>query len=166
MQLTQQLKPNDHRQRRAFANSAIEQLEIDPDFGRNIMFSNEAYFWLSGLLTSKIAEFGVTKTHRRCMRSHYIPKKLLFFRRRRSGIYSQRQAIQGHDKRFFWPAVDGINLRNMWFQQYGATCHTARDTLTLLHEKFEGSVISRNGDVNWPPRSCDLTSLDFFSGAF
>ena len=23
-------------------------------------------------------------------------------------------------------------------------------------------VISRNGDCNWPPRSCDLTSLDSF----
>ena len=23
-------------------------------------------------------------------------------------------------------------------------------------------MISRNGDYNWPPRSCDLTLLDFF----
>ncbi|KYN09543.1 hypothetical protein ALC57_18330 [Trachymyrmex cornetzi] len=29
-------------------------------------------------------------------------------------------------------------------------------------EQFEGMVISRGGDVNWPPRSCDLTPLDFF----
>ena len=32
----------------------------------------------------------------------------------------------------------------------------------LLHEKFPGRVIFRNGDYNWPPRSCDLTPLDFF----
>ena len=49
---------------------------------------------------------------------------------------------------FLWPIVGGMNLRNTWFQQDGATCHTAHDTVALLHEKFEGSVISRNGDVN------------------
>lgn len=27
---------------------------------------------------------------------------------------------------------------------------------------FENRIISRNGDVNWPPRSCDLTPLDYF----
>ena len=37
--------------------------------------------------------------------------------------------------------------------------HTA--TMDILHKRFEGMVISR-GDVNWPPRSCDLTPLDFF----
>ena len=31
----------------------------------------------------------------------------------------------------------------------------------LLREKFPGRVISRNGDQNWPPRSCDLTQCNF-----
>lgn len=35
-------------------------------------------------------------------------------------------------------------------------------TMDILHERFEGMVISRRGDVNWPPRSCDLTPLDYF----
>jgi len=34
--------------------------------------------------------------------------------------------------------------------------------MDILHERFEGMVISRGGDMNWPPRSCDLTPLDFF----
>ena len=44
----------------------------------------------------------------------------------------------------------------------GATSHTARETIQLLHKKFPGRVLSRSGDQNWPPRSCDLTPLDFF----
>ena len=28
--------------------------------------------------------------------------------------------------------------------------------------KSPGRVISRSGDYHWPPRSCDLTRLDFF----
>ncbi|GFY42923.1 putative DD41D transposase [Trichonephila inaurata madagascariensis] len=41
-------------------------------------------------------------------------------------------------------------------------CHTAHDTIDLLKNKFDERVISRNRPVDWPPRSCDLTALDFF----
>ena len=50
----------------------------------------------------------------------------------------------------------------MWFQQDGATSHTARVTIDLLNVKFGERVISRNGPVEWPPHSFDLTPLDFF----
>ncbi|GFU56533.1 uncharacterized protein TNCV_2773141 [Trichonephila clavipes] len=50
----------------------------------------------------------------------------------------------------------------LWFQQDGATCHTARATIDLLKDTFGDRLISRFGPVNWPPRSCDLTQLDFF----
>ena len=53
-------------------------------------------------------------------------------------------------------------MNDMWFQQDGATIHTARITIDLLKDKFGGRVILRNGPVEWPPRSCDLTLLDFF----
>jgi hypothetical protein len=32
----------------------------------------------------------------------------------------------------------------------------------LLHEKFEGRLLSRSGNQNWPPRSCVPTPIDFF----
>jgi len=44
----------------------------------------------------------------------------------------------------------------------GATCHTSNETIAILQEKFPNRVISLRGDHNWPPRSCDLTPLDFF----
>ncbi|GFW73852.1 uncharacterized protein TNCV_48411 [Trichonephila clavipes] len=50
----------------------------------------------------------------------------------------------------------------LWFQQDGATCHTARATINLLKDTFGDRLISRFGPVNWPPRSCDLTPLDYF----
>ncbi|GFU84031.1 hypothetical protein TNCV_4345751 [Trichonephila clavipes] len=43
-----------------------------------------------------------------------------------------------------------------------ATCHTARATIDLLKDTFGDRLISRFGPVNWPPRSCDLTPLDYF----
>lgn len=30
----------------------------------------------------------------------------------------------------------------------------ANDTIQLLRQVFGGQKFSRNGDVNWPPRSC------------
>ncbi|GFT69742.1 transposable element Tc3 transposase [Trichonephila clavipes] len=50
----------------------------------------------------------------------------------------------------------------LWFQQDGATCYTARATIDLLKDTFGDRLISRFGPVNWPPRSCDLTPLDYF----
>ena len=53
-------------------------------------------------------------------------------------------------------------MDDILFQQDGATCHTAKVTIDLLHTLSENRIIRRNSDVNWPPRSCDLTPLDCF----
>ncbi|KZC06926.1 hypothetical protein WN55_08161, partial [Dufourea novaeangliae] len=36
----------------------------------------------------------------------------------------------------------------------------------LLQTKFPGRVIFRLRDQNWPPKSCDLTCLDYFLWGF
>ncbi|GFX30827.1 uncharacterized protein TNCV_657131 [Trichonephila clavipes] len=54
------------------------------------------------------------------------------------------------------------DVQELWFQKDGATCHTARATIDLLKDTFGDRLISRFGPVNWPPRSCDLTPLDYF----
>ncbi|GFV87872.1 putative transposable element [Trichonephila clavipes] len=38
----------------------------------------------------------------------------------------------------------------------------ARATIDLLKQKFGDRLISRFAPVNWSPRSCDLTPLDYF----
>ena len=50
-------------------------------------------------------------------------------------------------------AIEEYDLKNIWFQQDDATSHTTRANMALLQEKFPGRVISRRGDINWPPRS-------------
>ncbi|GFU30594.1 hypothetical protein TNCV_481601 [Trichonephila clavipes] len=45
---------------------------------------------------------------------------------------------------------------------YVATCYTARATIDLLKDTSSDRLISRFGPMNWPPRSCDLTPLDYF----
>ncbi|GFX09597.1 transposable element Tc3 transposase [Trichonephila clavipes] len=63
---------------------------------------------------------------------------------------------------FFIPELNNHDVQELWFHQDGATCHTARATIDLLKDTFGDRLISRFGPVNWPPRSCDLTPLDYF----
>ncbi|GFU52049.1 putative LOC100569746 [Trichonephila clavipes] len=63
---------------------------------------------------------------------------------------------------FFIPELNKHDVQELWFQQDGATCHTARATIDLLKDTFGDRLISRFGPVNWPPRSCDLTPLNYF----
>lgn len=50
----------------------------------------------------------------------------------------------------------------LWFQQDGATSHTARSVLNFLRDNFPDRLISRFGDFSWPSRSPDLTAPDYF----
>ncbi|GFT35147.1 putative DD41D transposase [Trichonephila clavipes] len=63
---------------------------------------------------------------------------------------------------FFIPELNNHDIQELWFQQDGATCHTSRATIDLLKDTFGDRLFSRFGPVNWPPRSCDLTPLDYF----
>ncbi|GFS95974.1 uncharacterized protein TNCV_4277621 [Trichonephila clavipes] len=63
---------------------------------------------------------------------------------------------------FFISELNNHDVQELWFQQDGATCHTARATIDLLKDTFGDRLISRFGSVNWPPRSCDLKPLDYF----
>ncbi|GFV43006.1 hypothetical protein TNCV_3680311 [Trichonephila clavipes] len=60
---------------------------------------------------------------------------------------------------FFIPELNNHDVQELWFQQDGATCHTARATIDLLKDTFGDRLISRFGPVNWPPRSCDLLAI-------
>ena len=50
--------------------------------------------------------------------------------------------------RFLIPEIEARNLHDIWFQQDGATCHTAPETMDLLHSRFGEQFISRLGPVD------------------
>ena len=63
---------------------------------------------------------------------------------------------------FLFTKTEEEDIGNIWFQQDSATFHTAEATLDVLRPVFEDHIISRKADVVWPPRSCDLTPLDYY----
>ncbi|XP_014467255.1 PREDICTED: uncharacterized protein LOC106740582 [Dinoponera quadriceps] len=54
------------------------------------------------------------------------------------------------------------NLGEIWFQQDGATAHTARISMAKLRQMFPTRLVSLRGDLGWPARSPDLSICDFF----
>lgn len=54
------------------------------------------------------------------------------------------------------------DLGDIWFQQDGATSHTARISMTKLRQMFTARLVSLRGDVGWHACSPDLSPCDFF----
>jgi len=56
----------------------------------------------------------------------------------------------------------GVRLDEMYFQQDGAPAHRHGASLHFLRQHFGNNLISLNTNFEWPPRSPDLTPLDYF----
>ncbi|GFW43328.1 uncharacterized protein TNCV_2923761 [Trichonephila clavipes] len=127
--------------------------------------------------TNKTAAFGVKLIHK-CMSKHrYIQKKLTVWCALWAGGIIRPYFFkndEGHNvtvngdryramvTNFFIPELNSHDIQELWFQQDGATCHTARATIELLKDTLDDHLISRFGPVNWSSRSSDLTPLDYF----
>lgn len=176
MQLTQQLKVADHQKRRQFVDWVLRKRQEDDSFAQNIIFSDEAHFLLNGFVNKQNCRIWGSENPRvineREMYAQRVTVWCGFWSGGVIGPYffedQEGRAVTVNGDRyrtmireFLWPHLDGMNTDELWFQQDGATCHAARETIALLRERFQDRVISRNSDHQWPPRSCDLTPCDF-----
>lgn len=56
----------------------------------------------------------------------------------------------------------GMDVGDIWFQQDGAPPHWSRAVRNQLNQMFPQRWIGRGGPTNMPPRSPDLTVMDYF----
>ena len=63
---------------------------------------------------------------------------------------------------FLFAIIKEEDISNIWLQQDGAKCHTAKVILDVLRSVFEDRIISSRVNVVWSPRSCDLPPLDYY----
>lgn len=177
VQLMQGLKETDYHKRLQFANWFLEKASAGDTFLSNLIVSDEASFYLSGTVNKQNTrlwgnenpkEFQETKKFSphvtawfALTKGHVIGP---FFFEDEDGqtttVTAQRYVNML--KTFFLPLLrrKRYALRRMFFQHDNATSHTAQITLEYLGTLFDKDhVISKN---LWPPRSPDLTPLDFF----
>ncbi|GFX78092.1 uncharacterized protein TNCV_972461 [Trichonephila clavipes] len=168
---------NDHQTRRRFVEWAQNEIAVVPDFHKRILFSDEAHFWLNGYVNKQNCRIWREADPQVYVETLLHPEKLtVWCALWAGGIIGPYffKNDEGHNvpvngdryramiTNFFIPELNNHDVQELWFQQDGATCHTARATIDLLKDTFGDRLISRFGPVNWPPRSCDLTPLDYF----
>ncbi|KAA3669773.1 uncharacterized protein DEA37_0011453 [Paragonimus westermani] len=167
IKLLQALDPADYPQRLAFAQwiqGNINKLD-------NIIWSDEAYFSMDGIVNRHNCVIWAYENPRAIQSSSLHPEKLCVW----IG-FSSRHKIQP----FFFPATINQNnyaamltdhvfpqlprrSRTTIFQHDGAPPHYALSVRNILAEKFdENHVIGRGFGVPWPPRSPDLSPLDYY----
>ncbi|GFT96332.1 uncharacterized protein TNCV_2081871 [Trichonephila clavipes] len=168
---------NDHQARLRFVEWAQNEIAVAPDFHKRIFFSDEAHFWLNGYVNKQTCRIWSEANPQVYVETPLHPEKLTVWSALWAGgiigpyffkideghnVTVNRDRYRAMFTNFFIPELNNHDVQELWFQQDGATCHTARATIDLLKDTFGYRLISRFGPVNWPPRSCDLTPLDFF----
>ncbi|GFT31948.1 uncharacterized protein TNCV_3468141 [Trichonephila clavipes] len=164
--------------RRRFVEWAQNEIAVVPDFHKRILFSDEAHFRLNSYVNKQNCCIWSEANPQVCVETPLHPEKLTvwcaLWAGRIIGSYFFKND-EGHNvtvngdryramiTNFFIPELNNHDVQQLlWFQQDGATCHTARATIDLLKDTIGDRLISRFGPVNWPPRPCDLTPLDYF----
>lgn len=177
VQMVQQLKIRDRYQRKVISELALNCLEEDDDFLAKIISSDEAHFHLGGYINKQNCRIWGAENPKIIFEKPLHPERVtvwcglwvggiiepyLFENQAGKAVTVNGERYRNMIEQFFWTEIKDIGVEHMWFQQNDAPCHTSRATFELLRTKFPYRLISCHGDVNWPPRSSDLTPLDFF----
>ncbi|GFT67448.1 uncharacterized protein TNCV_2360611 [Trichonephila clavipes] len=132
---------NDHQARRRFVEWAQNEIAVVPDFHKRILFSDEAHFWLNGYVNKQNCRIW----------SEANPQVYV-----ETPLHPEKTDCLVHFMGWWNPSSKTMKTTTL------QSMVIARATIDLLKDTFGDRLISRFGPVNWPPRSCDLTPLDYF----
>lgn len=173
--LHQELHGNDFRLRVEFCEWAVQQIQVNPNFFANVLFSDESTFTNHGAVNRHNMHYwSVQNPHwlRQVERQRpwsinvwcgIIGNKLI-------GPYFIEGTLNGLKYRDFLEdelpsLLEDVALsirQTMWLQHDGCPAHYSLIAREVLNRYFNGRWIGRGGVINWPARSPDLTSPDFF----
>ncbi|CAB0033674.1 unnamed protein product [Trichogramma brassicae] len=170
------LRDTDPPVRLRFARWVAQMEQENPGWTRTILFSEESNFTQKGTLNRQNYRFWA-ETNPQWVRE--VENQRRWTINVWGGIVGDR-LVRPH---FFDGPLNGEMyirfLRNdlprllrgnpvpraqMWFHQDGARPHSSRDVTNCLDAEFPGRWIGNTapGDRKWPPRSPDMTPLDFY----
>ncbi|GFU41638.1 uncharacterized protein TNCV_2793211 [Trichonephila clavipes] len=157
---------NDHQARRRFVEWAQNEIAVVPDFHKRILFSDEAHFWLNGYVNKQNCRIWSEANPQVYVETPLHSEKLTvwctlwaggiigpYFFKNDEGhnITVNGDRYRAIITNFFIPELNNHHVQELWFQQDGATCHSACDTIHLLKDTFGDRLISRFG-------TCELAS--------
>ena len=174
--MVQGLKSSDHPQRQEFCRWFNSKVERSEGFINNVIFSDEASFHLSGSVNRQNTRYwGIENPHTILESKRFSPHLNVWIAVSSTNIFGpyffeeDNKTVTVNSNRYvsmlndnFIPELRnrGYRLCRTYFQQDNATPHESGETKTFLKKKFpERNLITK---PLWPPRSPDLTPLDFF----
>jgi hypothetical protein len=169
----QELKPGDAEKRVKFAEWMLELVNSDASVLDYTFFSDEAHFHLSGYVNNQNYRFLATEKPDFSVQAPLYPQRITVWaamsRKHLIGPIFITETVTADvyldvlRTKFFPALLQRRMMTKTWFQQDGATPHTANRVMQKLKEKFGTKVISKG---LWPPRSPDLSPCDFFLWGF
>lgn len=171
-QLVQALTADDQVRRVSFCDKWLEMLKENSELSQRVLWSDESTFKLNGTVNRQNSIYwSESNPHLQLQVEQHSTGVCVWAGIWVGGIIGpfffdgtvtansylkmlQTQALPKIEKTF------GPN--EIYFQQDGAPPHFARNVRDWLRGTFPDHVIGRQGDIEWPPRSCDLTPPDFF----
>ncbi|GFU58734.1 transposable element Tc3 transposase [Trichonephila clavipes] len=135
------------------------------NFHKRILFSDEAHFWLNGYVNKQNCRIWSEANPQVYVETPLHPEKLTvwctlwaggiigpyFFKNDKGhNVTVNGDRYRAMITNFFIPELNNHDVQELWFQQDGATCHTARATIDSLKDTLGDRLISRFGPVNWP----------------
>lgn len=183
IQVGQRLSNQDMNARVAYCGQFLAMLYENPDFLNNVWFSDESHIHLEGYINKQTTRFlGFDKPDVIIQKPLHSARVTIWCAVSAHGVIGPyfiedddgtpltvtqeryRNIVVTpfvQDLRRFCRARD-LRMEKQWFQQDGATSHTARQSIALLQETFEGRIISRSSNFNYPSHSPDLTPPDAY----
>lgn len=177
IQLVQELNEDDFDRRLQFCELVSEIINNNQNYIFDICFSDECSFYLNGIVNRHNCRYWSDENPRifHEVRTQHPQKFNVWV-----GIYGNHLIgpffipgdLNGEIylellENTIYPALVQIleneeDHHTIIFQQDGAPPHFAQPVRQFLDESFPQSWIGRRGHIEWPPRSPDLTPLDFF----
>lgn len=176
VRLTQTLEDRDYVRRLNFCRWANNQIRRDPFFFDRVLFSDEAKFDNMGGVNLHNAHY-YAEQNPHWQRDHRTQRRWsinvwaaiigdhvvgpIFYNQNLNGqLYLDILQNQ------LPPLLEDMPLilrRDMWFHQDGAPAHRVRLVKNFLNNRYRNRWIGIGSPVSeWPPRSPDLTPIDFF----
>jgi transposase len=173
--LAQELSEDDFDRRMEFCDVMMRRLDENEDFSKCIVFSDEATFMLNGVVNRHNCRYWSDENPHwmREVRTQN-PQKLNVW----AGLFGRQIVgpffIEGNLtsekyldmlQNVIVPEIQNLaapNFGNIWYQQDGAPPHYGHAVREYLDRTFPNKWIGRRGSIEWPPRSPDLSPLDYF----
>ena len=175
--MVQYITDEDKMVRLDFCAEMLRWIDEDETLLIHVIFSDESTFHVTSKVnTHNCRIWGSEPPHLHLQHVRDSPKVNVFCALSKTKVYGpfffQEKTINGFVyldmlENFLIPQIDEDDQEGeIQFQQDGAPPHYLKNVRDFLDLRFPGRWIGRGGPTSWPPRSPDLTPLDFFLWGF